>query len=256
MGIWVVVLEAVAGQDRTAIRPDDLDALANALAPNYPHVTGGPSFFQAQFWVEEATASAALMLAQRLWQSAVREVGLPPWDVVRAEARDAHAIEAGLIDWTPETGEDEFEAEPEDVGADAGPDVEEEAELEEAELEEAELEEAELEEDEAEEPAAVATGDFDLGDELEEERALPALRPHLRAAAEKRAAARRAAREESARKRAKGGKAAPKKLGAKKLGAKKVGAEESTAERSAAKKSVAKKPGGRGLGTRRDLHRR
>jgi hypothetical protein len=35
MGIWVVVLEAVAGHDRTTIRPDDLDALANALVPNY-----------------------------------------------------------------------------------------------------------------------------------------------------------------------------------------------------------------------------
>jgi hypothetical protein len=250
MGIWVVVLEAVAGQDRTTIRADDLDALADALAPNYPQVTGGPSFFQAQLWVEEGTAGAALMLAQRLWQSAVREVGLPPWDVVRGEARDAHAIEAGLIEWSPETDADEFDEEPEEEPFEEEPAAAlDEEELEEEPgvlaLEEEELEEEpeevlagplgpeEDEEEEEEELEAVPTGGFDLGDEVEEERMAPPLRPHLRAAAEKRAAARRAARQQAAGKRATVKKAAVKKVGGKKLGAKEAGAKGVGARRAA-----------------------
>ncbi|HEX2043367.1 MAG TPA: hypothetical protein VHF24_12100 [Acidimicrobiales bacterium] len=266
MGIWVVVLEAVAGQDRTTIRADDLDALADALAPNYPQVTGGPSFFQAQLWVEEGTAGAALMLAQRLWQSAVREVGLPPWDVVRGEARDAHAIEAGLIEWSPETDGDEFDEEPEEEPFEEEPAAAlDEEELEEEPgvlaLEEEELEEEpeevlagplgpeedeEEEEEEEEELEAVPTGGFDLGDEVEEERMAPPLRPHLRAAAEKRAAARQAAREQAAGKRAAVKKAAVKKVGGKKLGAEKAGA----------KKAGAKKLAAKGVGARRAAPRR
>jgi hypothetical protein len=266
MGIWVVVLEAVAGEDRTTIELDDLDALGEALAPNYPQVTGGPSYFQAQFWVEEYTAGAALMLAQRLWQNAIREVGLPTWDVVRAEARDAHAIEAGLIEWSPEADAPDFGTE---LGEPAGEDEEEEEEEEpdEALLDEEELEEEpgvlvlddeehdepleamappfepdeeeEDEEEEEEEPEEVAAARFDLGDELEDEGTAP-LRPHLRAAAEKRAAARRAAREQAPRK-----PAAAKKLGAKKLGAKKLGAKKAPVKKAAAKKLGAKAPGAR-----------
>lgn len=277
MGIWVVVLEAVAGEDRTTIELDDLDALGDALAPNYPQVTGGPSFYQAQFWVEEATAGAALMLAQRLWQSAIREVGLPTWDVVRAEARDAHAIEAGLIEWSPETDEPDFGPELSDQES------EEEEEEEEEEPDEALLDEEELEEEpgvlalddeeeeepleamaplfepdeadedegeEEEEPEEVAAGGFDLGDELEDEGTAP-LRPHLRAAAEKRAAARRAAREQSARKQA-----APKQPGAKKLGAKKLGAKKLGARKAPLKKAATKKLGAKAPGARRRLGRR
>ena len=111
MGIWVVVLEAVRRDDPETIEPEDLDNLAEALAEAYPRVTGGPAFFQAEFWVEEVTAGGAVMAAQRQWQAAVREIGMPPWDVVRAEARDAHAIDAGLVDWTPEPDDDEIEDE-------------------------------------------------------------------------------------------------------------------------------------------------
>jgi hypothetical protein len=302
MGIWVVVMEAVAGEDPTTIDLDDLDALGDALAPNYPQLTGGPSWYQAQVWVEEATAGAALMLAQRLWQSAVREVGLPPWDVVRAEARDAHAIEAGLIEWSPEVDEpdfgpaldeeelvaeegpfeDEEEEEEEEEGEEPGEALLEEEELEEALLDEEELEEEpgvlalgaeeaqeaedeevlaagappfepaaeeEEEEEEEEEPEEVAAAGFDLGDELEDEGAAP-LRPHLRAAAEKRAAARRAAREQPRPKRA-AAEPALKKLAAKKLGAKKA-----PAKKAAGKKAAAKKLGAKATGSRRPLRRR
>ena len=266
MGIWVVVLEAVAGEDRTTIELEDLDALGDALAPNYPQVTGGPSYYQAQFWVEEYTAGAALMLAQRLWQSAIREVGLPTWDVVRAEARDAHAIEAGLIEWSPEADEPDFGPELGEQGPAGEDEEEDEDEPDEALLDEDELEEEpgvlaledeeegeppeamappfepdeqeEDEEEEEEEPEEVAAAGFDLGDELEDEGTAP-LRPHLRAAAEKRAAARRAAREE-ARKRA-----APEKPGAKKLGAKKPGAKKEPVKKAAAKRLGANAPGAR-----------
>jgi len=123
MGIWVVVLEAVAGEDPGTIEPDDLDALAEVLAESYPQVTGGPAFYQAEFWVEESNSGGAVMQALRLWQAAVRELGMPPWDVVRAEARDAHAIEAGLIEWAPPTTEEagpEFDEVPDDAEIDAG----------------------------------------------------------------------------------------------------------------------------------------
>ncbi len=284
MGIWVVVLEAVAGEDGTSIDLEDLDALGDALAPNYPQVTGGPSFFQAQIWVEEATAGAALMLAQRLWQSAVREVGLPPWDVVRAEARDAHAIEAGLIEWSPEVDEPDF-------GPGLGEPEQDEALLDEEELEEEpgvlaldeeeleeepgvlaldeeedeeplealapplqpeDIEEAteEAEEEDEEEPEEVAAAGFDLGDELEEEGAAP-LRPHLRAAAEKRAAARRAAREQPSPKRA-----AAKEPALKRLAAKKAAAKDAPPKKAAAKKAAAKQTGAKGPGARRRLGRR
>jgi hypothetical protein len=282
MGIWVVVLEAVAGEDRTTIELDDLDALGDALAPNYPQVTGGPSYYQAQFWVEEYTAGAALMLAQRLWQSAIREVGLPTWDVVRAEARDAHAIEAGLIEWSPEADEPDFGpqlGDEEQAGEDDWDEEEEEGEeepdealLDEEELEEEpgvlalddeeeeeeeeepleamappfEPEEEEDEDEEEEEPEEVAAAGFDLGDELEDEGTAP-LRPHLRAAAEKRAAARRAAREQAPK--------APKKSGAKKLGAKKLGAKKPGAKKAPVKKAAVKSLGAKAPGARRRLGR-
>ena len=123
MGIWVVVLEAVAGDDPSTIEPDDLDALADELAECYPQVAGGPAFYQAEFWVEESNAGGAVMHALRVWQAAIRELGMPSWDVVRAEARDAHAIEAGLIDWAP-PAEDEPDDEPvdDDVLAEDEPD--------------------------------------------------------------------------------------------------------------------------------------
>lgn len=101
MGIWVVVMEAVAGDDPNTIEPEDLDALAEELGECYPQVSGGPAFYQAELWVEESNAGGAVMHALRVWQAAVRELGMPTWDVVRAEARDAYAIEAGLIEWNP-----------------------------------------------------------------------------------------------------------------------------------------------------------
>jgi hypothetical protein len=39
------------------------------------------------------------LAALLLWQTAVRAVGLPSWHVARAEARDAQALEMGVIAW-------------------------------------------------------------------------------------------------------------------------------------------------------------
>ena len=157
MGIWVVVMEAVAGDDPNTIEPEDLDALAEELGECYPQVSGGPAFYQAELWVEESNAGGAVMHALRVWQAAVRELGMPTWDVVRAEARDAYAIEAGLIEWNPP-----------DEGDLAG-------ELDEEELDQDELDEDGDEEDEDavevlddESDLDIGTHDYELdGDELD-----------------------------------------------------------------------------------------
>ncbi len=99
MAIWVVVLEAIQGPDDgpEEIGPDDLDALAEELADYYPVVAGSPTSYEAELWVEENTAGGAMLAAQRIWQQAVRGAGLPLWDVLRGEARDARALESGRL---------------------------------------------------------------------------------------------------------------------------------------------------------------
>jgi hypothetical protein len=117
VGIWVVVLEAVAGDEpEPGIEPDDLDALADALADHYPVVAGTRSSYEAEIWVEENTAGGAMLVAQRLWQAAVRDAGLPLWDVLRGEARDARALEKGQLQWAQAPGD---EAEPEHAAPEA-----------------------------------------------------------------------------------------------------------------------------------------
>ena len=108
MGIWVVVLEAVQGPDDGPgeIGPEDLDAFAEELADYYPVVAGSPTSYEAELWVEENTAGSALLTAQRIWQAAVRDAGLPMWDVLRGEARDARALESGRLAWASAPGDD------------------------------------------------------------------------------------------------------------------------------------------------------
>ena len=87
---------------------------AEELAAHYAVVTERPGAYETELWVEEGTAGAAILAAQRLSQAAVRFLGLPAWEVVRAEARDAHALETGLIDWPepPDTGDEAPELDP------------------------------------------------------------------------------------------------------------------------------------------------
>ncbi|HEX2192015.1 MAG TPA: hypothetical protein VHH09_02390 [Acidimicrobiales bacterium] len=108
MGIWVVVLEAVQGPDDgpDEIGPEDLDAFAEELDDYYPVVAGSPTSYEAELWVEENTAGGAMLTAQRIWQAAVREAGLPMWDVLRGEARDARALESGRLAWGSAPGEE------------------------------------------------------------------------------------------------------------------------------------------------------
>ena len=115
MGIWVVVLEAVLGPDDgpDEIGPDDLDALAEELTDYYPVVAGTPTSYEAELWVEDNTAGGAMLTAQRIWQGAVREAGLPMWEVLRAEARDARALESGRLAWASAPGGDAGAGEPE-----------------------------------------------------------------------------------------------------------------------------------------------
>ena len=90
MGIWVVILEAVATEGEMAgldIEPDALGDLAEELAANYAVVTERPGAFETELWVEEGTAGGAVLAAQRLCQAAVRFLGLPPWEVVRVARR-------------------------------------------------------------------------------------------------------------------------------------------------------------------------
>ncbi len=107
MGIWVVVLEAVQGPDDGPgeIGPEDLDAFAEELADYYAVVAGSPTSYEAELWVEENTAGGAMLTAQRIWQGAVRDAGLPMWDVLRGEARDARALESGRLAWASAPGE-------------------------------------------------------------------------------------------------------------------------------------------------------
>ena len=115
MGIWVVVLEAVQGPDDgpEEIGPDDLDAFADELADYYPVVAGTPTSYEAELWVDENTAGEALLTAQRIWQGAVRDAGLPMWNVLRGEARDARALESGRLAWGSAPSEDAEVAAPE-----------------------------------------------------------------------------------------------------------------------------------------------
>jgi len=117
VGIWVVILEAVASVGERSgldVEPGALDDLAEELAGHYAVVSERPWAYETELWVEEGTAGGAVLAAQFLWQSAVRYLGLPAWEVVRAEARDAHSLEVGIIDWPtpPEAPDDEVTDEP------------------------------------------------------------------------------------------------------------------------------------------------
>jgi len=117
VGIWVVILEAVASvgeRSGLGVEPGALDDLAEELAGHYAVVSERPWAYETELWVEEGTAGGAVLAAQFLWQSAVRYLGLPAWEVVRAEARDAHSLEVGIIDWPtpPEAPDDEASDEP------------------------------------------------------------------------------------------------------------------------------------------------
>jgi len=113
LGIWVVILEAVATErERVGLgnEPGALDDLAEELAGHYAVVSERPGAYETELWVEEGTAGGAMLAAQFLWQAAVRYLGLPAWEVVRAEARDAHALEIGIIDSpSPPAGPDDQE---------------------------------------------------------------------------------------------------------------------------------------------------
>ncbi len=108
-----MVLEAVATEGERVglgIEPGALDDLADELASHYAVVSERPGAYETELWVEEGTAGGAVLAAQFLWQAAVRYLGLPAWEVVRAEARDAHALEVGIIDWpSPPAGPDDPE---------------------------------------------------------------------------------------------------------------------------------------------------
>ncbi len=108
-----MVLEAVATEGERVglgIEPGALDDLADELASHYAVVSERPGAYETELWVEEGTAGGAVLAAQFLWQAAVRYLGLPAWEVVRAEARDAHALEIGIIDWpSPPAGPDDQE---------------------------------------------------------------------------------------------------------------------------------------------------
>ncbi|HWC10533.1 MAG TPA: hypothetical protein VG455_04845 [Acidimicrobiales bacterium] len=123
MGIWVVILEAVQGPDDgpDEIGAEDLDAFAEELADYYPVVAGSPTSYEAELWVEDNTAGGAMLTAQRLWQAAVREAGLPMWDVLRGEARDARALESGRLAWGSAPGDD---IEPTEPAPEAAPEPE------------------------------------------------------------------------------------------------------------------------------------
>ncbi len=108
-----MILEAVATEKERVglgIEPGALDDLAEELAGHYAVVSERPGAYETELWVEEGTAGGAVLAAQFLWQAAVRYLGLPAWEVVRAEARDAHALEIGIIDWpSPPAGPDDEE---------------------------------------------------------------------------------------------------------------------------------------------------
>ncbi len=108
-----MILEAVATEKERVglgIEPGALDDLAEELAGHYAVVSERPGAYETELWVEEGTAGGAVLAAQFLWQAAVRYLGLPAWEVVRAEARDAHALEIGIIDWpSPPAGPDDQE---------------------------------------------------------------------------------------------------------------------------------------------------
>ncbi len=115
-----MILEAVATEGERAglgIESGALDDLAEELASHYAVVSERSGAYETELWVEEGTAGGAVLAAQFLWQAAVRYLGLPAWEVVRAEARDAHALEIGIIDWpSPPAGPDDQEPDHQEPG--------------------------------------------------------------------------------------------------------------------------------------------
>jgi hypothetical protein len=90
---WTVHVEA-AGDG--VVEAEMLDQLVDELADCHAAVNGGNGRYGAQFDVFGPDADAAVRGALDIWVTAVEQVGLPAWPVVRVEAMTVAEQEAEL----------------------------------------------------------------------------------------------------------------------------------------------------------------
>src|SRR5205823_4205505 len=82
---WVVLLEV---QTRAELELKTVEALLAELADRYPSALYAPDRCAVQFLVEDADGpDAALVDGVAVWRRALREVGFPQGDLVRAEVK-------------------------------------------------------------------------------------------------------------------------------------------------------------------------
>lgn len=92
---WIVLVEAAASGPSGGMEPDDVGRLLEALDPG-----GGalhsPDRYALQLTTTAASPGQALIGVLARWADAVRELGLPNWQVVRTEVLTPEELERDL----------------------------------------------------------------------------------------------------------------------------------------------------------------
>ncbi len=113
---WLVLLEAERGLDADPIGVSDMRRLLGALADPAPGALHSDARYAVQVEVDGASPSEAVSAAVSQWEGAVRQLGLPRWELVRAEALTRSEFEQEFLDYEEATGPDGSRTSSSDAG--------------------------------------------------------------------------------------------------------------------------------------------
>jgi len=82
---WVVALESAQPEGGPPTTPEALQLLVAALPAGTTSATVAPDRYTLRLTVDAGTPAEALFVATSRWQDAIRQLGLPPWPLTRAE---------------------------------------------------------------------------------------------------------------------------------------------------------------------------
>ena len=103
---WIVLLEATDERGSSVIEVEALRRLMDAVSDGHVTALYNPRRYSLQFRVDSLTAAEALSAAVFRWNEAVTRLGLPGWDLARAEVLTPEEFDrelaAGMADESDE----------------------------------------------------------------------------------------------------------------------------------------------------------
>jgi hypothetical protein len=93
-GEWFVLVEVARGAGGPALDLETVECLLAKLADCYPSALYAPDRCAVQFVLEAIGPDDALSSGLVMWRRAMRDTGLPGWEVVRAEIKTPAELEA------------------------------------------------------------------------------------------------------------------------------------------------------------------